>query len=324
MKQNDYKGRGKTMNSKITFDTIEELYRVTKTDRYTQDAYQVGEISRKTGLQKQSDGTWAPPKNGAPKGAKQIARIPEADHPKRRDSDILSNRDYTESNKAYAERSRQLHAKADKERAERNANAENKTSAIMQEAKERNLSGPQLKDFVFSKIWEGQNIDHVQSSMEAQDWSLTEADDGINVYEKADGSKVTMQLEGSKVKSVDYSAPGTKEAKPEKNPAPKTESVSSRRMQKDLDGNFWSRPEDFKEDITSRGWDVEEMNNEYAVISNEAGSQYEVRFDDHSDDGDLTVRTFKPLMIDEDDEDEGIEDAAPRKLTGDTKIRVRK
>lgn len=139
------------MNSKITFDTIEELYRVTKTDRYTQDAYQVGEISRKTGLQKQSDGTWAPPKNGAPKGAKQIARIPEADHPKRRDSDILSNRDYTESNKAYAERSRQLHAKADKERAERNANAENKTSAIMQEAKERNLSGPQLKDFVFQK-----------------------------------------------------------------------------------------------------------------------------------------------------------------------------
>lgn len=56
------------MNSKITFDTIEELYRVTKTDRYTQDAYQVGEISRKTGLQKQSDGTWAPPKNGSKKG----------------------------------------------------------------------------------------------------------------------------------------------------------------------------------------------------------------------------------------------------------------
>lgn len=93
-------------------------------------------------------------------------------------------------------------------------------------------------------------------------------------------------------------------------------------MQKDLDGNFWSRPEDFKEDITSRGWDVEEMNNEYAVISNEAGSQYEVRFDDHSDDGDLTVRTFKPLMIDEDDDD-GPEDAAP-KLTGDTRIKVRK
>lgn len=301
------------MNSKITFDTIEELYKAAKTDRYTQDAYQVGEISRKTGLQKQSDGTWAPPKNG--QGISQSAN--KADHPKRRDSDILSNRDYTESNKAYAERSRQLHEKADKERAERNANAENKTSAIMQEAKERNLSGPQLKDFVFSKIWEGQNIDHVQSSMEAQDWSLTEADDGINVYEKPDGSKVTMQLEGSKVKSVDYSAPGTKEA-------PKRESVSSRRMQKDLDGNFWSRPEDFKEDITSRGWAVEEMNNEYAVISNEAGSQYEVRFNDHSDGGDLTVRTFKPLMIDEDDEDEGIEDAAPRQLTGDTKIRVRK
>ena len=109
--------------------------------------------------------------------------------------------------------------------------------------------------------------------------------------------------------------------------APRREAVSAGRMMKDLDGNFWSRPEDFKEDITSRGWDVEEMTNEYAVISNEAGSQYEVRFDDHSDDGDLTVRTFKALQIDEDDEDDSLEeDAAPkiRQLTGDCKIRVRK
>ena len=109
--------------------------------------------------------------------------------------------------------------------------------------------------------------------------------------------------------------------------APRREAVSAGRMMKDLDGNFWSRPEDFKEDITSRGWDVDEMTNEYAVISNEAGSQYEVRFDDHSDDGDLTVRTFKALQIDEDDEDDSLEeDAAPkiRQLTGDCKIRVRK
>ena len=106
--------------------------------------------------------------------------------------------------------------------------------------------------------------------------------------------------------------------------APRRESVSAGRMQKDLDGNFWSRPEDFKEDITSRGWDVDEMTNEYAVISNEAGSQYEVRFDDHSDDGDLTVKRFKALQIDEDDDDDSLEDAAPRQLTGDCKIRVRK
>jgi hypothetical protein len=119
-----------------------------------------------------------------------------------------------------------------------------------------------------------------------------------------------------------------KENKPaeSKPAASRREAVSAGRMMKDLDGNFWSRPEDFKEDITSRGWDVDEMTNEYAVISNEAGSQYEVRFDDHSDDGDLTVRNFKALQIDEDDDDDSLEDAAPRirQLTGDTRIRVRK
>ena len=97
----------------------------------------------------------------------------------------------------------------------------------------------------------------------------------------------------------------------EKSAAPRREAVSAGRMMKDLDGNFWSRPEDFKEDITSRGWDVDEMTNEYAVISNEAGSQYEVRFDDHSDEGDLTVRNFKALQIDEDDDDDSLEDSAP-------------
>ena len=119
----------------------------------------------------------------------------------------------------------------------------------------------------------------------------------------------------------EYKAAGERESKPA---APRRESVSAGRMQKDLDGNFWSRPEDFKEDITSRGWDVDEMTNEYAVISNEAGSQYEVRFDDHSDDGDLTVKRFKALQIDEDDDDDSLEDSAPRVLTGDCKIRVRK
>ena len=65
------------------------------------------------------------------------------------------------------------------------------------------------------------------------------------------------------------------------------------------------------------------MTNEYAVISNEAGSQYEVRFADHGDGRDLTMKSFKALQIDEDDDD-SLEDSAPRVLTGDTRIRVRK
>ena len=68
---------------------------MTKTDRYTQDGrdqiaklqetedvrYKTGDISQKTGLQKQPDGSWAPPKKGGKPAAKKeagsINRTPE-------------------------------------------------------------------------------------------------------------------------------------------------------------------------------------------------------------------------------------------------------
>lgn len=62
---------------------LKNIFKMTKTDRYTQDGrdelaklqetedvkYKTGDISQKTGLQKQPDGSWAPPKGGgaAPK-----------------------------------------------------------------------------------------------------------------------------------------------------------------------------------------------------------------------------------------------------------------
>jgi hypothetical protein len=56
---------------------LKNIFKMTKTDRYTQDGraelaklqetedvkYKTGDISQKTGLQKQPDGSWAPPKN---------------------------------------------------------------------------------------------------------------------------------------------------------------------------------------------------------------------------------------------------------------------
>ena len=61
---------------------LKNIFKMTKTDRYTQDGrdelaklqetedvkYKTGDISQKTGLQKQPDGSWAPPKNGAKAG----------------------------------------------------------------------------------------------------------------------------------------------------------------------------------------------------------------------------------------------------------------
>lgn len=60
---------------------LKNIFKMTKTDRYTQDGrdqiaklqetedvkYKTGDISQKTGLQKQPDGSWAPPKGGAGK-----------------------------------------------------------------------------------------------------------------------------------------------------------------------------------------------------------------------------------------------------------------
>ena len=57
---------------------LKNIFKMTKTDRYTQDGrdelaklqetedvkYKTGDISQKTGLQKQPDGSWAPPKKG--------------------------------------------------------------------------------------------------------------------------------------------------------------------------------------------------------------------------------------------------------------------
>ena len=106
-------------------------------------------------------------------------------------------------------------------------------------------------------------------------------------------------------------------------PAAQKRSQSVKSVKEYLTNNFWSQPEDFKNEMSDAGWDVDEMTNEYAVISNEAGSQYEVRFADHGDGRDLTMKSFKALQIDEDDDD-SLEDSAPRVLTGDTRIRVRK
>lgn len=468
---------------------LKSVFEIVKADRYSQEGcdkinaeatedkkYNTGDISNATGLQKQPDGSWAPPKatkygkvttnkNGEVgiqqtlgKGSKfekfadeksasrALANLtagyntterskedPHSDKARlakhwnketdqiRKENrqarrDLNNNVQSAGPERDISAENRAAHEKADKERAARTAKAEAMASTARQEAETRKLSGLEMKDFFLGKSYEGASVEMAQRGLEAQGFDLLEANDKINVYERPEGGRITMQLEGNKIKSADYKTPDETKAdrtlhqeieqqreksaagsteeigrfytkfddaqsaydagrqtfpeggytifktptgqykvvddpktkqrmtaagyevevdvpegtKPPKSPAenstsetkPKREAVSSRRMQKDLDGNFWSRPEDFKEDITSRGWDVEEMNNEYAVISNEAGSQYEVRFDDHSDDGDLTVRTFKPLMIDEDDDD-GPEDAAP-KLTGDTRIKVRK
>jgi hypothetical protein len=72
---------------------LKTIFQMTKTDRYTQDGrdelaklqetedvtYKTGDISQKTGLQKQPDGSWAPPKKGG-SGAKKAAESKKIDY----------------------------------------------------------------------------------------------------------------------------------------------------------------------------------------------------------------------------------------------------
>ena len=79
-------------------------------------------------------------------------------------------------------------------------------------------------------------------------------------------------------------------------------SISAAALEEQLDGQFWTRAEDFEDEVNDAGWDVEDVNNEYATISNDKGSQYEVRFYDHGEGRSFTMESFKCIYCDEDDD----------------------
>ena len=81
-------------------------------------------------------------------------------------------------------------------------------------------------------------------------------------------------------------------------------SISAAVLKEQLDGQFWTRTEDFEDEVNDAGWDVEDVNDEYATISNDKGSQYEVRFGDHGEGSSFTMDSFKCIYCDEDDDDE--------------------
>lgn len=184
----------------LTGDTRVRLSQV----RDARKTYQIGEISQATGLQKTANG-WVKPKT-AP-GQKNTAF--KGNDARELNSNVQAaagvKRDVSAENRA-------AHAKADKERADRETKANAQASTARQEAESRGLTGQQMKDLFLAKAYEGATVSVTQRGMEAQGWSLTKGEDGLNVYEKPDGSKVTMQLEGDRVKSADYQEPAKNKA----------------------------------------------------------------------------------------------------------------
>jgi len=95
-------------------------------------------------------------------------------------------------------------------------NKSEKTKELMEKYKD--LPGAQKKDALYAATFEGISIGQTQNQMERQGWDLisTGEDTGedINVYGKPDGSKATMKHDGEKITSVEYEAPGSKDAAP--------------------------------------------------------------------------------------------------------------
>lgn len=322
---------------------LKNLFDMVKADRYTQDGreaiikaqeaetedatrrtYQIGEISQATGLQKTANG-WVKPKSGKqPGAASKHDTDPQTYIVKKNDE--LRKMYLNEKDPAKKEAMKKaLKKQASMMEPEPFSSTENKPdeSARIAASKEarakksqelgqkaagdfakyKDLPPVQRKDALGAASHEGISIGLTQRSMEGMGWDLIQADDKVNVYGKPDGSKATMKHDGKKITEVSYEGPGSK-------PAAQKKSQSVKSLKEYLTNNFWSQPEDFKNEMADAGWDVDEMTNEYAVISNEAGSQYEVRFADHGDGRDLTMKSFKALYIDEDDDD-SLEDSAP-------------
>ena len=89
-------------------------------------------------------------------------------------------------------------------------NKSEKTKDLMEKYKD--LPGAQKKDALYASTFEGSSIGMTQTSMERNGWELIQADDDVNVYAKPDGSKVTMKHDGKKITSSEYEAPGSKPA----------------------------------------------------------------------------------------------------------------
>ena len=94
---------------------LKNIFKMTKTDRYTQDGrdelaklqetedvkYKTGDISQKTGLQKQPDGSWAPPKKGAETKSAEESKINETINAKRAQQKEAEKAEYNRNIRSF-------------------------------------------------------------------------------------------------------------------------------------------------------------------------------------------------------------------------------
>ena len=206
------------------------------------------------------------------------------------------------------------------------------TKALMEKYKD--LPGAQKKDALYAATFEGSPIGMTQTSMERQGWDLVQADDDVNVYAKPDGSKVTMKHDGNKITSTEYEAPGSKPAESKTVEETKTETTAK----------FETEQENARYEEGKKGWetvskerlpdikkkveqkiDYYKKYDPYAMLGKRTGlnaaQKKAVELNMTQAKENLAFFTGQLEGI---NEQMGATDSAPRILTGDCKIRVRK
>ena len=396
---------------------LKNIFQMTKTDRYTQDGrdelaklqetedvtYKTGDISQKTGLQKQPDGSWAPPKNGAKAGKqskpaakptteelstfKDIVREFKKNPSKQTEqimneakSHLMKNRGMTPEqlgkigrevmaeSKPAAEKKPSIPTDKEvshsldelsnsKEMASKviggvkvTYNPENGFYKVTHKApggqevsrgcsdileaqqavmfrldrikkgeipaisesseskptdKYKDLPGAQKKDALYASTFEGISIGQTQNQMERQGWELIstgeETGENVNVYAKPDGSKVTMKHDGKTITSTEYEAPGSTESKAW---ADRSKNERTATLVDWLDD--WDKHPEEKNDAAYAA-----IEKELATRGVNRASRQDAKKADNAGRNEFYRRAY-----------EG--DAAPRQLTGDCRIRIRK
>ena len=285
---------------------LKNIFKMTKTDRYTQDGrdqiaklqetedvtYKTGDISQKTGLQKQPDGSWAPPKKGGAKKAKSD-RIDTSAHQQKLNELTKNKASFEERNKV---------AEQIKAADEYNYLVENLEKRGSKPTAEMQKKLVELKTKA--------------EGSESKPTGAPKSDNKIMNYEEAEKA-----IDEGKVVQWEHRDGKWHDIDPKTSALVQARDIGAKfRIKTDEDGNpIAQKPEPSQNELRNKLIELEKRRKKFekypdmdnnirlqqGALLNRAGFESRAEFDDF-------IKSEMPT------------DSAPRILTGDTKIRIRK
>ena len=267
----------------LTKDTKLKLSQI-KREAVTDKTYKIGEISQKTGLQKQPDGSWAEPRN------KEIGKTGNFEKKQQ------------EAKKAKA-------AEALKQqRAEGEANAAAFQKKVESGEIKYNKETGQFEE-TGKKAANGKNIGLNKQAAIAM---AQKSGSSAFLMKNSDGeyAVVNSAEEFNQAEKMGYESANEELHPHQQTTAVRRDSASPEGVMSEISNGIYNakHPEDFESDMASMGYETLEFNDEYAVVQNNKGSQFQIRFTDHGDGRDFAARSMNLVYQDEDDDTDYDED----------------